>query len=74
MYRPYSVQVCDDNSPHHMHNKFALIDRRVLLNGSFNWTRSAVLNNRENVVISTSPALIGAFQAEFDKLWGLYHG
>ncbi|WZN60148.1 mitochondrial cardiolipin hydrolase [Chloropicon roscoffensis] len=52
-----------------MHHKFAVVDGRTVLNGSFNWTRSAVLNNRENVVISQDPNLARAFTAEFERLW-----
>ena len=35
-----------------MHHKFAIIDSRILLNGSFNWTERAVSENCENLVIS----------------------
>jgi phosphatidylserine/phosphatidylglycerophosphate/cardiolipin synthase-like enzyme len=63
------IPVRFDNSPHHMHNKFALLDRRLFINGSFNWTRSASLNNRENIVVSNSPYLLQRFQQEFDQLW-----
>mmetsp|Transcript_5611 Transcript_5611/g.10204 ORF Transcript_5611/g.10204 Transcript_5611/m.10204 type:complete len:94 (-) Transcript_5611:1691-1972(-) len=54
---------------HTCHCRFAIIDGCVLINGSFNWTRSAVLNNRENVVISSDPYLIQAFNHEFGSLW-----
>ena len=46
-----------------------MVDGRTVLNGSFNWTRSAVLNNREDVVISQDPNLARAFNAEFERLW-----
>jgi len=59
----------DRNERSHMHHKFAVVDGRMLLNGSFNWTRSAVLNNRENVVISHDPYLVADFANEFNRLW-----
>lgn len=57
-----------DDSPYHMHHKFALFDRRVLLNGSFNWTRSASTSNQENLLVIDHGQLVGAYVSEFDKL------
>lgn len=58
-----------DQTPFHMHHKFAIIDRTRLLNGSYNWTRSAAANNEENVADTGDPALLASFQREFDSLW-----
>ena len=63
------IAVRNDGDLSHMHHKFCVIDQAILLNGSFNWTRSAVLNNRENVVISTDAYLVSDFMAEFNRLW-----
>lgn len=63
------ISIRFDRSTNHMHHKFAILDNRLLLNGSFNWTRSAFLYNQENIVISDQPKLLHAFQQEFDKLW-----
>ena len=69
-----NVQVRHDgDAKSHMHHKFAIIDGSVLINGSFNWTRAAVLTNRENVVITTdAPGLIDDFRTEFNGLWTAY--
>eukprot|EP00041_Stephanoeca_diplocostata_P002930 m.30683 g.30683 ORF g.30683 m.30683 type:complete len:196 (+) comp13895_c0_seq2:401-988(+) len=61
-----------DNASSHMHHKFAIVDSSTLLTGSFNWTRSAVLYNRENVIITKDRSVINAFAAEFAKMWELY--
>jgi phosphatidylserine/phosphatidylglycerophosphate/cardiolipin synthase-like enzyme len=54
-----------------MHHKFALFDQRLLLTGSYNWTRAAAAENEENLIVSDEPKLIAAFTAEFEKLWRL---
>lgn len=61
-----------DNSPYHMHHKFALVDRRLLINGSFNWTRSASTKNQENIVLTQEPELLNEFGALFEQLWETY--
>ncbi|MCK6511061.1 phospholipase D-like domain-containing protein [Myxococcota bacterium] len=61
-----------DQNSDHMHHKFAILDQSILLNGSFNWTRSASTNNHENLIITRNPSMIRAFQQEFDRLWALY--
>ncbi|MGE8502788.1 MAG: phospholipase D-like domain-containing protein [Pseudomonas sp.] len=63
-----------DNSPFHMHHKFALFDGRLLLNGSFNWTRSASTSNEENLLVTDDPHLVAEYRREFDKLWARYAG
>eukprot|EP00200_Dunaliella_tertiolecta_P013512 CAMPEP_0202392972 /NCGR_PEP_ID=MMETSP1127-20130417/92607_1 /ASSEMBLY_ACC=CAM_ASM_000462 /TAXON_ID=3047 /ORGANISM="Dunaliella tertiolecta, Strain CCMP1320" /LENGTH=186 /DNA_ID=CAMNT_0048995523 /DNA_START=876 /DNA_END=1433 /DNA_ORIENTATION=- len=63
------IAVKIDNSKYHMHNKFAIIDKRLLMNGSFNWTRQAVIGNNENVVIQDTPQLVTAFGKYFESLW-----
>jgi cardiolipin hydrolase len=63
------VEVAIDDSPAHMHHKFALFDRELLLTGSFNWTRSASAENHENVLVTGDPRFVRPFQAKFDSLW-----
>jgi phosphatidylserine/phosphatidylglycerophosphate/cardiolipin synthase-like enzyme len=53
-----------------MHNKFAIIDNKVLLTGSYNWTHSAEnLNNENLLIIKESQDLIDKYMSEFTKLW-----
>ncbi|MGZ0168391.1 MAG: phospholipase D-like domain-containing protein [Planctomycetales bacterium] len=63
------VDVCVDRTRHHMHHKFAIFDRKRLLTGSYNWTRSAASSNEENFIIVDDPRLLTSFQDEFDRLW-----
>lgn len=65
----HQVPLRFDSSPHHMHHKFAIVDSNRLLNGSFNWTRSASDKNEENIVVSNSQPLTQQFQRQFNQLW-----
>ena len=67
--RDQGVSVRLDDTPAHMHHKFALFDGRVLANGSFNWTRSATRDNDENLVVSDDANLVRVFGLQFEKLW-----
>lgn len=67
--RERGVPLRVDNSPFHMHHKFAIFDQRILLNGSFNWTRSATTSNEENLLVTDQPQLVASFRSEFDTLW-----
>ena len=52
-----------------MHNKFCVIDKNIVINGSYNWTQNAHSNNRENVQISNNDVnLANSFIREFNKL------
>lgn len=67
--RQGNIQVRLDRSEDHMHHKFALLDGEALLNGSYNWTRSAFQRNRENILVTENTFLVDHFQVEFDRLW-----
>ena len=58
-----------DNTSNHMHHKFMIVDDQILVNGSYNWTRSAANYNQENIIVSREQSLINLFNKEFDKLW-----
>jgi phosphatidylserine/phosphatidylglycerophosphate/cardiolipin synthase-like enzyme len=63
------VAVRIDTTEHHMHHKFAIFDRSLLLTGSYNWTRSAAEFNAENIVMTNHPGLVSSFTRVFDELW-----
>jgi len=52
-----------------MHNKFAIIDNRILITGSYNWTFSANNRNDENLMVIDDPEIIEIFQNQFVNLW-----
>jgi cardiolipin hydrolase len=63
------IQLRVDRTPYHMHHKFAIVDRSLLLNGSYNWTRGAAESNEENFIITDDKKLVSAFSEAFEKLW-----
>ncbi|KAG0170494.1 hypothetical protein DFQ28_001808 [Apophysomyces sp. BC1034] len=65
---PYKM----DNSDQFMHNKFAVIDRKVVLTGSFNWSIGARFKNRENVIVTNIPSVVEAYSDEFERLWSTF--
>lgn len=58
-----------DSSPHHMHHKFMVVDRKRVWTGSYNWTRSAERYNRENLVSIDDRKVASKFAREFDAIW-----
>jgi len=52
-----------------MHNKFVIIDDKMVIHGSANWTVAAFLHNSEAMTISYEPNLINSFRAYFEKQW-----
>ena len=67
--RRAGIAVKVDETEHHMHHKFALLDGVTLLNGSYNWTRSAGAFNEENLVVTTEPPLVATFARQFSAIW-----
>jgi phosphatidylserine/phosphatidylglycerophosphate/cardiolipin synthase-like enzyme len=51
-----------------LHHKFAVVDGRWVITGSFNWTAGAEHRNRENVLVFDCPALAAAFEAEWETI------
>lgn len=51
-----------------MHHKFCLIDNRVSINGSYNYSYNASNNNVENIQVSDDPNTYRQLFAEFERL------
>jgi len=52
-----------------MHTKFCVIDQKIVITGSFNWTVSADLKNDENMLIIESEKIASSYGSYFDRLW-----
>ncbi|AEI49229.1 phospholipase D-like domain-containing protein [Runella slithyformis] len=51
-----------------MHHKFSLIDNRISINGSYNYSLNASTNNVENITVSDDLTSYSQMQAEFERL------
>nr|XP_033336322.1 mitochondrial cardiolipin hydrolase [Megalopta genalis] len=52
-----------------MHHKFVIVDERILITGSTNWTMSAFFGNYDNIMITNQVAFVKPFVQEFQNLW-----
>ncbi|NIM44540.1 MAG: DUF1669 domain-containing protein, partial [Nitrososphaeria archaeon] len=65
-----------DEDSDFMHNKFMVVDDRVVWTGSMNPTYNGVNKNNNNVIMITGlPELVEDFNEEFNELWsGIFGG
>lgn len=51
-----------------MHHKFCLIDNRISINGSYNYSLNASTNNVENITVSDNLSTYSQMLSEFERL------
>lgn len=51
-----------------MHHKFCVIDNKIAITGSYNWTYYAETRNVENIIISDNPEIVNGYASEFQRL------
>jgi cardiolipin hydrolase len=52
-----------------MHHKFALLDARTALTGSYNWTLESEEQNYESLLVLRAPEQLEIYRREFEALW-----
>ncbi len=67
--RRAGLDVLKDGNPYLMHHKVFVIDRRVVIFGSYNFSRNAEQDNDENFLIVADPAMAARFEAEFARVY-----
>lgn len=70
--RRAGIQVRSSNSSFFMHHKFAVIDKKIIITGSLNWTLQGVNGNQENIIITDQEQVLKPFIEQFMLLWELY--
>ena len=51
------------------HNKFTLVDHKMVETGSFNYTNHAATANHENQIYLSNSKVVESYQKQFDELW-----
>ncbi len=58
-----------------MHNKFVVIDHRIVITGSTNWHSLSFHDRHNNMIIVKHPEIAERYEEEFMEMWsGTYHG
>lgn len=52
-----------------LHHKFGLVDRRLVITGSQNWSDAANHSNDENLLVIDNATVAAHFQREFERLY-----
>ena len=63
------VEVALDSNPYLMHNKVMIVDGKIVVTGSYNWSWSAENRNDENLLILVSESVAEAYEKDFETLW-----
>ena len=52
-----------------LHHKFAVIDNKTVITGSFNWSPAAAHTNDETLLVIHSPKVAAHFTREMNRMW-----
>jgi phosphatidylserine/phosphatidylglycerophosphate/cardiolipin synthase-like enzyme len=63
------VDVRLDGNPHLMHHKVIIIDGKVVITGSYNFSKNAEYNNDENTVIIHNADIAALYLNEFQRVY-----
>lgn len=63
--------VRQDGNRFNLHSKVFIIDERVVILGSYNFSNNAEDSNDENVLIIHNPDIAAAYFAEWERVWAI---
>jgi phosphatidylserine/phosphatidylglycerophosphate/cardiolipin synthase-like enzyme len=66
-----NVPVRVDGNPSFMHNKVIIVDDRIVITGSLNFSTSAEVSNDENVLIIDNAEIARQYLQDFERVWNL---
>jgi phosphatidylserine/phosphatidylglycerophosphate/cardiolipin synthase-like enzyme len=65
------VPVRQDGNPSFLHHKLIIVDERIVMTGSLNYSTNAEESNDENVLIVDNPEIASLYMQEFERVWAL---
>ncbi|MGZ9222541.1 MAG: phospholipase D-like domain-containing protein [Anaerolineales bacterium] len=65
------VPVKQDGNPGFLHHKVIVVDERIVITGSMNYSTNAEENNDENVIIIDNEEIARLYIQEFERVWSL---
>ncbi len=68
-FRHAGLKVYQDGNPGQMHHKVIIIDEKIVITGSYNFSASAERKNDENVVIFFDEQIAAQYLAEFERVY-----
>lgn len=63
------IPVRRDGNPSFLHHKVIVIDERIVITGSLNFTDNADQNNNENVIIIDNAEIAKLYLQDFERIW-----
>ena len=60
-----------DGNPSFLHHKVIIVDERIVMTGSLNYSTNAEESNDENVLIIDNPEIAALYMQEFERVWAL---
>ncbi len=52
-----------------LHHKFGVVDQRIVIMGSHNWTEAADHQNDETILVIDHPVVAAHYEREYNRLW-----
>jgi phospholipase D len=69
IHRGILVKVLGGKEKGLMNHRFAILDGKKVITGSYDWSRFLESSSYENVLILTDSDGVASYQKEFDRLW-----
>jgi len=66
-----NVPVKQDGNPGFLHHKVIVVDERIVITGSMNYSANAEESNDENVIIIDNAEIARLYLQEFERVWDL---